>query len=102
MVVGYDDLFKFSIGKIFEVSITAKDHIEKYGTSVSREGENVKFNKCGISRMIIFAATMDGEESSQWILSLEDFLLFFVNSKFQAHAREERKFILNLRYLVLG
>ena len=62
MFARYDGLIEFSIGEIFEVSITTREHIEKYGTYVSREGENIEFNKCDISRMINVAAlTADGE-----------------------------------------
>jgi hypothetical protein len=38
MVAGYDGLIEFSIGENFEVSITTKEHIAKFGTYVSREG----------------------------------------------------------------
>ena len=76
MVARYDGLIEFSIGEMFEVSITTHDHIAKYGTYVSREGENIEFIKCDISRMLIVdALTADGE-SSQWIISSEDFLPF--------------------------
>ena len=64
MVAEHDGLIEFSIGKIFEVSITTKDHIAKYGTCVSREGENIEFNKRDKSRMTTDAATTaDGESS---------------------------------------
>ena len=76
MVAGYDDLIEFTIGEILEVSITAEEHIAKYGAYVANDGETVEFNKCVISRMItIHAFTADGE-ASYWILSLEDFLHF--------------------------
>jgi len=45
VVTGYDGFIEFSIGEIFEVSLTTEDHIAKYGTYVSREGENIKFYK---------------------------------------------------------
>ena len=67
MVARYDGLIEFSIGEVFEVSITTEGHIAKYGRCVSREGENIEFNKCNISRMItVVALTTDGE-SSNWI-----------------------------------
>ncbi len=76
MVAGHDGLLEFSIGEILEVSITTDEHILKYGSCVSREGEMIMFDKCDISRMInVIAITADGE-SSHWILSLEDFLPF--------------------------
>jgi hypothetical protein len=76
MIAGSDCLIKFTIGEIFEVSIATEDHITKYGTYVSKEGENVDFNKCDISRKIIVAATTVDGESSHWILFIEDFLPF--------------------------
>ena len=64
MVAGYDGLLEFSIGEIFEVSITTDEHILKHGSFVSREGEEILFNKCDISRMITVATTTaDGESS---------------------------------------
>ena len=76
MVAGYDGLLEFSIGEIFEVSITTDEHILRHGSFVSREGEEILFNKCDISRRITVATTTADGESSHWILSLEDFLPF--------------------------
>ena len=76
MVAGYDGLIKFSIGEIFEVSITTEDYIAKYGTNVSSEGENIELNKCEISRMITVATLTADGELSHWTLSLEDFFPF--------------------------
>jgi hypothetical protein len=76
MVAEYDGLIEFTIGEIFEVSITTKEHIAKYGTRVAKNGETVELNKCDILMMItIDASTADGI-LSHWILSLEDFLNF--------------------------
>ncbi len=64
MVARYDGLLEFSIGEFFEVSITTDEHILKHGSFVSREGEEILFNKCDISRMITVATTTaDGESS---------------------------------------
>jgi len=64
MVAGNDGLLEFSIGEIYEVSITTDEHILKHGSFVSREGEKILFNKCDISRMITVATiTADGELS---------------------------------------
>ena len=70
MVARYDGLIEFSIGEIFEDSLTTEDHIEKHATYVSREGENIELNKCDISKMITVATLTADGESSQWILSL--------------------------------
>ena len=103
MVAGYDGLIGFSIGEIFEVSITIEDHIAKYGTCVSLGGENIEFNKCDISRIITVATLTGDGESSHWILSLEDFLpLMSIHNFRLLNEREERKCILNMRLLVLG
>ena len=56
MVAGYDGLLEFSIGEIYEVSITTDEHILKHGSFVSR-GDEILFNKCDISRMITVATT---------------------------------------------
>ena len=48
----------------------------KYGSYVSKEGLNILFDKCDISRMITVASISADGESSHWILSLEDFLPF--------------------------
>ena len=48
----------------------------KYGLYVSKEGINIVFDKCDISRMITVAATLADGESSHWILSLDYFLPF--------------------------
>ena len=76
MVAGYDGLLEFSIGEIFEVSITTDEHIVKYGSYVSSEGEKILVDKCDNSRMITVTAIAADGESSYWILSLEDFLPF--------------------------
>ena len=76
IVAGFNGFIEFSIGEIFEVSITTDEHIVNYGTYVSREGEKILFDKCDISRMITVTAIAADGESSFWILSLEDFLPF--------------------------
>ena len=76
LVAGHNGLVEFSIGEFFEVSITTKKHIINYGSYVSKEGINIVFDKCDISRMITAAAITADGESSRWILSLEDFLTF--------------------------
>jgi hypothetical protein len=76
IVAGYDGLIEFSFGEISDVSITTEEHIVKYGTYVSREGENIEFNQSDISRTITVAALSADGESYHWILTLEDFLPF--------------------------
>jgi len=76
LVARHDGLLEFSIGEIFEVSITAEEHIVKYGSYFSREEKNIVFDKCDISRMITVAAITTDGETSRWILSLEGFLPF--------------------------
>ena len=48
----------------------------KYGSYVSKEGINIMFDKCDISRMITVAAISADGDIFHWILSLEDFLPF--------------------------
>ena len=64
LVAGHDGFIEFSISENFEVSITTEEHIVKYGSYVSKEGINIVFDKCDISRMIIVVAiSADGESS---------------------------------------
>ena len=55
----------------------------KYGSYVSKEGVNIVFDKCGISRMIIVTAISADGESSHLILSLDDFLPFMTIPNFR-------------------
>ena len=50
--------------KFSKFLFTTEEHIVKYGSYVSKEGINIVFNKCDISRMITVAAiSADGDKS---------------------------------------
>jgi hypothetical protein len=97
-----DGIYEFTIGEIFDVSISTTKHIEKYGTYVSEIGEDNVFNKCDISKMTTFTATRGDSESSHWNLSLEDFLPSMLDPSFRLCEEKNINFYSTFVFLVPG